>query len=122
MRALLSVTDKTGLIPFATSLHQSRFMLISTGGTCNAIRDADIPCTPVSDITEFPEMLNGRVRTLHPKIFGGILANFMDVGHAGECNANGIKPIDIVVVNLYDFASRPSIEEIDIGGNSLIRA
>jgi phosphoribosylaminoimidazolecarboxamide formyltransferase/IMP cyclohydrolase len=129
-RALLSVSDKSGLIDFARALHAVGGQLIASGGTARAIADAGIPVTPVEDVTGFPEVLGGRVKTLHPAIHGGILAR-RTAQHLDELAAHGIEPIDLVVVNLYPFAetvAQPhvtlptAIEEIDIGGVALLRA
>lgn len=121
-RALLSVTDKTGLIPFATKLYNARVELVSTGGTAKAIKEADIPCTLVEEVTGFPEMLNGRLKTIHPKIFGGVIADQADPSHMATILEYNIRPFQLVVVNLYDFAGHPLIEQIDIGGPALLRA
>lgn len=121
MRALISVTDKTGLIPFATRLCQIQMQIISTGGTCRAILAADLPCTAVESVTGFPEILSGRVKTLHPKIAGGILADLNQPQHLADLASHGISPINLVVVNLYNFAGNPSINEIDIGGPNMLR-
>jgi len=127
-RALISVSDKSGLLPFAKRLHRMGVHLISTGGTAQILRDNKIPVEEVSDVTGFPEMLDGRVKTLHPKIHAGILAQ--DFQHK-EIKEYGIKPIDLVVVGLYPFeetSRKPRItehdliENIDIGGVALIRA
>src|SRR3954451_23503730 len=103
-RALISVWDKTGLREFASALH-SEFgvQLISTGGTAKALRDAGLPVTDVSQVTGFPEMMDGRVKTLHPKIQGGLLALRDDADHAKAMREHGIKPIDLVCVNLHPF-------------------
>ena len=120
--ALISVSDKTGLSAFARFLHQSGVEILSTGGTAKALRDEGIPVTEVSDHTGFPEIMDGRVKTLHPKVHGGILAIRDNAEHQEALSKHGILPIDIVVVNLYDFAHKPNVEEIDIGGPSLVRA
>ena len=131
MRAILSVSDKTGLVEFARGLTGLGVQLISTGGTAKAISAAGLPVRNVSDVTGFPEMMDGRVKTLHPAIFGGILARRHRVDDVEAIGAHGIEPIDIVVVNLYPFgkaAENPDtpfeslVEEIDIGGPSLLRA
>jgi phosphoribosylaminoimidazolecarboxamide formyltransferase/IMP cyclohydrolase len=122
LRALISVSNKTGLIPFATRLHHAGVELVSTSGTAKAIKDAGLPCTLVEEVTGFPEMLDGRVRTLHPKIFAGIIANQCDPVHMAKILEYDILPFGIVAVNLYDFAGHPSIEQIDVGGPSMIRA
>ena len=130
-RAILSVTDKTGLVDFARSLSTLGIELISTGGTAKLLRDSGIPVKDISDLTGFPEMLGGRVKTLHPKVHGGILYRREDPKHVAAVNQHGIQPIDMVVVNLYAFektAAKPGvafeelIENIDIGGPSMIRS
>ena len=131
-RALLSVSDKTGLVAFATALaREFNVELISTGGTAKALRDAGLAVKDVSEITGFPEMMDGRVKTLHPMVHGGLLAIRDDAGHAASMQAHGIEAIDLVVVNLYPFAetiAKPgcsfehAIENIDIGGPSMIRS
>ena len=129
-RALISVSDKTGLIDFARFLSTNGVALISTGGTAKALREAGLKVTDVSEVTGFPEMLDGRVKTLHPAIHGGILGIRGDSAHEKAMAAHGIAAIDLVVVNLYPFertiaggADFPtSIENIDIGGPALIRA
>jgi phosphoribosylaminoimidazolecarboxamide formyltransferase/IMP cyclohydrolase len=130
-RALLSVSDKTGLVPFATGLVRAGFELVSTGGTARVLRQADLPVTDVAAVTGFPEMLDGRVKTLHPRVHGGILADRRSAGHRRQLMAAAIAPFELVVVNLYPFAAaaeRPGItfdelvEEIDIGGPSMVRA
>ena len=128
---LLSVTDKTGILEFASALAAMGAELISTGGTARLIRDAGIPVADVSDVTGFPEMLDGRVKTMHPTIAGGILAIRDNPEHMAAIQAHGIAPIDMVVVNLYRFeevaaqAGAPLadlIENIDIGGPTMLRA
>src|SRR6476660_1767049 len=131
-RALLSVSDKTGLAEFASALHREFGVeLISTGGTAKFLRDQKLPVTDVSEVTGFPEMMDGRVKTLHPKIHGGLLALRDNPEHVAAMKAHGIEPIDMVCVNLYPFAKtieKPSvsfeeaIENIDIGGPSMIRS
>ena len=130
-RALLSVTDKTGLLPFAQKLHTMGVELISTGGTAKLLRDNQIPVREVADVTGFPEMLDGRVKTIHPRIAGGILAIRDNPEHMKALAEHGIPPIQMVVVNLYQFekfANKPGvtreelIENIDIGGPTMIRA
>ncbi|HXA51102.1 MAG TPA: bifunctional phosphoribosylaminoimidazolecarboxamide formyltransferase/IMP cyclohydrolase [Candidatus Acidoferrum sp.] len=130
-RVLLSVTDKTGIVDFARELSAMGAELISTGGTARAIRDAGIPVKDVSDVTGFPEMLDGRVKTLHPKIAGGILAMRANPEHMNAIAAHGIAPIDMIVVNLYRFEAAAAqagvlledlIENIDIGGPTMLRA
>jgi phosphoribosylaminoimidazolecarboxamide formyltransferase/IMP cyclohydrolase len=130
-RALLSVSDKTGLVPFAQALHERGVTLLSTGGTAKALADAGLPVVNVAEVTNFPEMLDGRVKTLHPAVHGGILARRHRADDLGAIAAHGIQPIDLVVVNLYPFAraaANPAtgfdalVEEIDIGGPSMVRA
>src|SRR6202046_4448572 len=130
-RAILSVTDKTGLVEFARRLSSLGIELISTGGTAKLLRDSRIPVKDISDLTGFPEMLDGRVKTLHPKVHGGILHRRENPAHAAAVAEHGIQPIDMVVVNLYAFektAAKPGvafdelIENIDIGGPSMIRS
>ena len=129
-RALLSVTDKTGVAEFSRELVHRGFELLSTGGTAKALRDAGLPVTDVSEVTGFPEMLDGRVKTLHPKIHGGILGIPTNPLHISAMESAGIDPISVVVVNLYRFeetVSKPhsleeAIESIDIGGPAMIRA
>ncbi len=129
-RALLSVSDKTGLIDFARSLNEAGVELVASGGTAKQIADAGLPVLAVEDLTGFPEILGGRVKTLHPAVHGGILARRTDL-HLDELSSHGIAPIDLVVVNLYPFqetVAEPSvtlataIEQIDIGGVALLRA
>jgi phosphoribosylaminoimidazolecarboxamide formyltransferase/IMP cyclohydrolase len=120
-RALISVTDKTGLEKFKR-LVDAGWEIVSTGGTAKKLREHGIPVTDVSEVTGFPEMMDGRVKTLHPKIFGGILADRSITAHMDALAEHAIKEIDLVVVNLYDFRGKPGIEEIDIGGPSLLRA
>src|SRR5688572_23073499 len=121
-RALLSVYDKTGLLDFARGLADLGVTLLASGGTATALADAGIPVTPVESVTGAPEMLGGRVKTLHPRIHGGILADRGQPSHRADLAAQGIEPIDLVVVNLYPFLERPSIETIDIGGPTMVRA
>jgi phosphoribosylaminoimidazolecarboxamide formyltransferase/IMP cyclohydrolase len=129
-RALISVSDKTGLIDFARFLTDSGVQLLSTGGSAKAIRDAGLPVTEVSDHTGFPEMLDGRVKTLHPKIHGGLLGIRGNKEHVAAMQKHDIAPIDLLVVNLYPFEATVAkgapfedcIENIDIGGPALIRA
>ena len=130
-RAILSVTDKTGIVDFARGLHQLGVELISTGGTARALHEGGIRVREVSEITEFPEMLDGRVKTIHPRIAGGMLAQRDKPEHMEAIARHNIPTIDLVVVNLYAFeqtASRPGvtfeelIENIDIGGPTMIRA
>ena len=130
-RALLSVTDKTGLVEFAQALASHGVELVSTGGTAKALRDARLSVRDISDLTGFPEMLDGRVKTLHPKVHGGILHIRGNAEHRAAVAEHGIEPIDMVVVNLYAFektAEKPGvafaevIENIDIGGPSMVRS
>ena len=130
-QALISVSDKTGVVEFARSLAGSGVALISTGGTARHLRDAGLKVTEVADHTGFPEMLDGRVKTLHPKVHGGILARRDVPGHLAALGKAGIPTIDLVVVNLYPFAAavaRPgctlaeAIENIDIGGPAMVRS
>ena len=130
-RALLSVTDKTGLVEFARALASHGVELVSTGGTARALREAGLDIRDISDLTGFPEMLDGRVKTLHPKVHGGILHIRDSAEHMASIEAHAIEPIDIVVVNLYAFektAGKPGaaftdiIENIDIGGPSMVRS
>ncbi len=130
-RALLSVTDKTGLVEFASTLASLGVELISTGGTAKALRDAGLAVRDVSEVTGFPEMLDGRVKTIHPRIAGGVLAIRREAKHMAALAEHGIPKIDMVVVNLYafeKFAAKPNvhieelIENIDIGGPTMIRA
>jgi phosphoribosylaminoimidazolecarboxamide formyltransferase / IMP cyclohydrolase len=130
-RAILSVTDKTGLVDFARKLAALHIELVSTGGTAKLLRDSGIAVKDISELTGFPEMLDGRVKTLHPKVHGGILHRREDPAHVAAVAEHSIEPIDMVVVNLYAFektAARPDvkfeelIENIDIGGPSMIRS
>ena len=129
-RALLSVWDKSGLVEFGTRLHTLGFELVASGGTARKLRSADLPVIDVSEVTGHPEILGGRVKTLHPAVHGGLLARGTDA-HLAELAAHGIAPIDLVVCNLYPFleaTSDPScdlgtaLENIDIGGPTMIRA
>ena len=112
-RAILSVTDKTGLADFARRLAAMNVELVSTGGTAKLLRDSGIKVKDISDLTGFPEMLDGRVKTLHPKVHGGILHMRSKKEHLAACSEHGIEPIDMVVVNLYAFektAAKPGAE------------
>ena len=129
--ALLSVSNKSGIVDFAEGLIRAGYTLISSGGTHKVISDEGLPVMKVSDYTGSPEILNGRVKTLHPKIHGGILAQRGNPSHDLDRNANGIGHIDIVAVNLYPFketVAKPdvtladAIENIDIGGPSMVRS
>ena len=121
-RALVSVYDKTGLVDFARGLADLGVTLLASGGTATALAETGIPVTPVEEVTGAPEMLGGRVKTLHPRIHGGILADRGQASHGADLADQGIEPIDLVVVNLYPFLERPSIETIDIGGPTMVRA
>ena len=130
-RALLSVSDKTGLIPFARGLVAAGVELLSTGGTARALRAADLPVIDVSTYTGSPEIFAGRVKTLHPKVHGGILFRRDDASHGAQALEHEIGPIDLVAVNLYPFAetiAQPDcsfedvIENIDIGGPTMVRS
>lgn len=121
-RALLSVYDKTGVVALASGLVDLGWELISSGGTAQIIADAGLPVTDVAEYTGSPIMLGHRVVTLHPRIHGGILADRDDPRHQADLEANGIDPIDLVVVNLYPFRETPGIETIDIGGPTMVRA
>jgi phosphoribosylaminoimidazolecarboxamide formyltransferase/IMP cyclohydrolase len=129
-RALISVSDKSGLIEFATALSKLGIEIVSTGGTAKAIADAGLKVVDVSELTGFPEMMDGRVKTLHPKVHGGLLAIRDNKEHAGAMKTHGIQPIDLLVVSLYPFEATVAkgagfedcIENIDIGGPAMIRA
>src|SRR5246500_3826698 len=130
-RAILSVTDKTGLIHFAQKLADMGVELISTGGTAKLLRDSGISVKDISELTGFPERLDGRVKTLHPKVHGGILHRRENASHRSAVAEHGIEPIDMLVVNLYAFektATKPGvhfeeiIENIDIGGPPMGRS
>ena len=130
-RALLSVSDKEGIIPLAGDLYEIRAEMLSTGGTAKAIREAQIPVKDVSGYTKFPEIMNGRVKTLHPYIHGGLLALRANQEHMETAEKNGIKMIDLVAVNLYPFQQtvanphvtlEDAIENIDIGGPAMLRS
>lgn len=129
-RALLSVSDKTGLVEFATALVKAKAELVSTGGTHKALKDAGLRVSDISEFTGLPEMMDGRVKTLHPKVHGGILAIRENKEHAASMREHAIPPIDLVVVNLYPFEQTVAkgakfedcIENIDIGGPALVRA
>ena len=129
-RALLSVSDKTGIVDLAKGLAAKGVELVSTGGTAKALRDAGLNVRDVSDLTGFPEMMDGRVKTLHPMVHGGLLAVRDDPDHAKAMDEHAIGAIDLVVVNLYPFAQTVAkgaardeiIENIDIGGPSMVRS
>ncbi|KKQ41086.1 MAG: Bifunctional purine biosynthesis protein PurH [Candidatus Magasanikbacteria bacterium GW2011_GWA2_37_8] len=129
-RAVLSVSDKTGLVEFAEGLVKLGFELVSTGGTAKALRDAGLTVIDVAEVTQFPECLDGRLKTLHPGVLGGILA-LPNADQQGQILNLGIKPVDLVVCNLYPFEAvvkcggctfEKAIENIDIGGPTMIRA
>ncbi len=130
-RALISLTDKSGIEDFAKELDGLGIEILSTGGTAKKMRDAGIAVTDVSDFTGFPEMLDGRVKTLHPLVHGGILNQRDNEQHRKQCNEHNIKNIDLIAVNLYAFEKTvadpncslaDAIENIDIGGPTLLRA
>src|SRR5689334_14171590 len=130
-RALISVSDKTGIVDFARSLVEFGVTIISTGGTAKALREAGLDVRDVSDVTGFPEMMDGRVKTLHPKIHGAFLALRDNAEHVGSMKNHDIEPIDLVVVNLYPFEQtiakedvtlEDAVENIDIGGPAMIRS
>lgn len=130
-RAIISVTDKAGVAVFAGELSRMGVEVISTGGTAKVIREAGVSVQDVSDLTGFPEMMDGRVKTLHPKVHGGILAIRDNAAHRRQMEENGIVPIDMVVVNLYAFEKtvakagvtlEEAIENIDIGGPAMLRS
>ena len=129
--ALVSVSDKTDLVAFAKRLTRHGVKIISTGGTARALTEAGIDVTPIDSVTGFPEMMDGRVKTLHPKVHGGLLALRDNDDHVAAMNEHGIEPIDLVCVNLYPFertvaeegvTDAQAIEQIDIGGPSMIRS
>jgi phosphoribosylaminoimidazolecarboxamide formyltransferase/IMP cyclohydrolase len=131
MRALLSVSDKTGIVEFAQALHGLGVTLLSTGGTAKLLADQGLPVTEVAEVTNFPEMLDGRVKTLHPKVHGGLLARRDVPAHMAALKEHGITTIDLLVVNLYPFeatVAKPgctladAIENIDIGGPAMVRS
>ena len=121
-RALLSVHDKTGIADLARGLVEAGWELVSSGGTASVLADEGVPVVEGGEVTGAPEILGGRVKTLHPAIHGGILADRSDPGHLASLEARGIVPIDLVVGNLYPFTSDPGIELIDIGGPTMVRA
>src|SRR5438309_4046033 len=130
-RALVSVSDKRGVVDLARGLAALGFEILSTGGTAKLLADAGVPVRQVSDYTGFPEMLDGRVKTLHPKIHGGLLGRRDLPAHVAEMRAHAIEPIDLVAVNLYPFREtvarsgttlEEAIEQIDIGGPSMLRS
>ena len=130
-RALISVSDKTGIVEFAKQLKEVGFEIISTGGTSKALQDAGVEVIGISDVTDFPEILDGRVKTLHPNVHGGLLARHDDPDHKKQIEAHNIQPIELVCVNLYPFQqtiAKPdvsvedAIENIDIGGPTMLRS
>jgi len=130
-RAIISVTDKTGIVEFARELSGMGVEILSTGGTARALRDGGLSVTDISDHTGFPEMMDGRVKTLHPKVHGGLLGLRDNPEHRRMMETHGISPIDMVVVNLYRFEDtvakegvslEEAIENIDIGGPSMLRS
>src|SRR5450756_1064063 len=130
-RAILSVTDKTGLVEFARKLFALHVELVSTGGTAKLLRDSGIVVRDISELTGFPEMLDGRVKTLHPRVHGGLLFLRGNPEHEAAVKKHKIQPIDLVVVNLYPFEQtvaqanvslHDAIENIDIGGPSMLRS
>jgi len=130
-RALISVTDKAGIVEFTQGLRSFGTSILSTGGTAEMLRRAGVKVREVSDYTGFPEMMDGRLKTLHPKIHGGLLAKRDNIEHINVCNQHGISMIDMVVVNLYRFEDtvakedctlEHAIENIDIGGPTMLRA
>jgi phosphoribosylaminoimidazolecarboxamide formyltransferase/IMP cyclohydrolase len=129
-RALISVSEKRGIAGFARGLHRMGFEIISTGGTAKTLEESRVPIVPVSGVTGAPEILGGRVKTLHPRIHGGILADLEDPDHVTELVEQGIGPIDLVCVNLYPFeetasggaSEKEAVEQIDIGGSAMLRA
>jgi phosphoribosylaminoimidazolecarboxamide formyltransferase / IMP cyclohydrolase len=129
-RALIGVSDKAGLLELATGLHASGVEIVSTGGTARVIADAGVPVTPVEQVTGFPESLDGRVKTLHPRVHAGLLADLRKPEHVSQLSDLGIEPFDLLVVNLYPFAQTVAsgasqdecVEQIDIGGPAMVRA
>jgi len=129
--AIISVTDKAGVVEFAQSLSKFGVSILSTGGTAKVLREGGVSVTDISDYTGFPEMMDGRVKTLHPKVHGGLLGLRDNPEHVRMMNEHGIKPIDMIVVNLYQFEKtvakegvtlEDAIENIDIGGPSMLRS
>jgi len=130
-RALVSVSDKTGAVQLGQTLHAMGVQILSTGGTARSLQEAGIPVIEVSKYTGFPEMMDGRIKTLHPKIHGALLGKRDDAEHMKQMKTHGIEPIDLVVVNLYPFektVAKPdctleeAIENIDIGGPTMLRS
>ena len=131
MKALISVSDKTGIVDLAKALHKLKVELVSTGGTAKLLAEQGLPVTEVAQLTEFPEMLDGRVKTLHPKVHGGLLARRDVPEHMAALKEHGIQTIDLLIVNLYPFeatVAKPgctledAIENIDIGGPAMVRS
>ncbi len=121
-RALVSVHDKSGLVEFACGLRDLDYELVSSGGTAAALADAGVDVTTVESVTGAPEMLDGRVKTLHPNVHGGLLADLGKDGHVSDLQEQGIEPFQLVVSNLYPFLTDPGVEMIDIGGPAMVRA
>jgi len=129
-RALIAVSDKEGIVPFATALQNMGVEILSTGGTARTLREGGVEVRDVQDVTDFPEMMGGRIKTLHPRIHGGILARRHEPGDLESMREHGIPPIDLVVINLYPFEKtvargasfEDTIEQIDIGGPAMVRA
>ncbi len=129
-RAIISLTDKSGSAELGNFLQDQGVEIVSTGGTLKELEKAGVKVTPVSEVTGFPEILDGRVKTLHPKIHGGILANKENPGHMSTLEETGVAPFDLICVNLYDFNRavsenmdlKQAVEQIDIGGPTLLRA
>lgn len=130
-RALISVSDKEGVLEFAKALSSMGIEIISTGGTAKTLSEGGVRVTGISEVTGFPEMMEGRVKTLHPAVHGGLLADRSKSDHMRQIEEQGIKPIDLVAVNLYPFAKtiadpnvslQDAIENIDIGGPSMVRS
>ena len=131
MQALISVSDKTGIVELAQALHDLGIGLVSTGGTAKLLAEKGLPVKEVAEVTGFPEMLDGRVKTLHPKVHGGLLARRDVPEHMAALAAHGIDTIDLLVVNLYPFVAtvakpdctlEDAIENIDIGGPAMVRS
>jgi phosphoribosylaminoimidazolecarboxamide formyltransferase/IMP cyclohydrolase len=130
-KAIISVTDKSGVVEFAREISEMGVQILSTGGTARALREGGVEVTDISSYTGFPEMMDGRVKTLHPKVHGGLLGLRDNPEHKSMMDAHGIEPIDMVVVNLYRFEDtvaregvrlEEAIENIDIGGPSMLRS
>src|SRR4051794_612083 len=129
-RALIGVSDKTGLLELATGLHAAAVEIVSTGSTARVIADAGVPVTPVEDLTGFPECLDGRVKTLHPRVHAGLLADTRRPEHLAQLAELGIAPFELLVANLYPFTETVAsgatpdecVEQIDIGGPAMVRA